>query len=81
MAASPRGSQQAARQRTTHCLVLALSMAKFDGSGSRLTTVALGHSSLNSMLEKPALAPANTQTSPASPLMTIQALEIAAFEA
>lgn len=38
--------------------VLRLSMAKLDGSGSSITTVASGHSSLNRMVEKPALAPA-----------------------
>lgn len=37
--------------------VLRVRMAKLDGSGSSITTVASGHSSLNRMVEKPAFAP------------------------
>ncbi len=45
-------------QQQAHPAVLRFSMSKLDGSGSRLTTVASGHSDLNSSVEKPALAPA-----------------------
>lgn len=46
---------------TTHRAVLRLSASKLEGSGSRLTTVASGKSSLKSAVEKPALAPVGAE--------------------
>ena len=45
------------KMRQAYPAVLRWSMSKLDGSGSRLTTVASGHNSLNRSVDMPQLAP------------------------